>query len=42
MLGGHTACVNVVRWGGDNVLFTASSDRTVKLWDAKDVGDLSH
>ncbi|CAH7669225.1 WD40-repeat-containing domain protein [Phakopsora pachyrhizi] len=35
-LGGHTASVNVVRWGGQGVLFTASSDRTVKCWDAKD------
>lgn len=36
-LGGHTASVNVVRWGGEGVIFTASSDRTVKLWDGKDV-----
>lgn len=35
-LGGHTASVNVVRWGGRGLLFTASSDRTVKVWDAKD------
>ncbi|KAH9975808.1 WD-repeat protein [Lactifluus volemus] len=31
-LGGHSASVNVVRWGG--VLYTASSDRTVRIWDA--------
>lgn len=36
-LGGHTASVNVVRWGGEGVIYTASSDRTVKLWDGKDV-----
>ncbi|BGP40381.1 ribosome assembly [Rhodotorula kratochvilovae] len=35
-LGGHTASVNVVRWGGEGVIYTASSDRTVKLWDGKD------
>ncbi|PWN90853.1 putative RSA4-WD-repeat protein [Acaromyces ingoldii] len=35
-LGGHTASVNVVRWGGDGLLYTASSDRCVKVWDAKD------
>ncbi|GAA6064392.1 hypothetical protein JCM10212_004231 [Sporobolomyces blumeae] len=35
-LGGHTASVNVVRWGGEGVIFTASSDRTVKLWDGKE------
>lgn len=38
-LGGHTASVNVVRWGGGGldgkgVLYTASSDRTVRVWDA--------
>lgn len=37
-LGGHTASVNVVKWGGGGggkgVLYTGSSDRTVKVWDA--------
>ncbi|KZT25163.1 WD40 repeat-like protein [Neolentinus lepideus HHB14362 ss-1] len=38
-LGGHSASVNVVRWGGGGtggkgVLYTASSDRTVRVWDA--------
>ncbi|GJJ11383.1 hypothetical protein Clacol_005615 [Clathrus columnatus] len=38
-LGGHTASVNVVRWGGGGltgkgVLYTASSDRSVRVWDA--------
>jgi WD40 repeat protein len=42
-LGGHTASVNVVRWGGGGlngkgVLYTASSDRTVRIWDASGVG----
>jgi WD40 repeat protein len=41
-LGGHTASVNVVRWGGGSpggggVLYTASSDRTVRVWDANGV-----
>lgn len=45
VLGGHTASVNVVRWGGagpgkTGVLYTASSDRSVKVWDADKV--LSH
>jgi WD40 repeat protein len=29
--------VNAVRWGGEGVIYTASSDRTVKLWDGKEV-----
>lgn len=35
-LGGHTASVNVVKWGGvgKGVLYTASSDTTVRVWDA--------
>jgi WD40 repeat protein len=39
-LGGHTASVNVVRWGGalpEGVLYTASSDRTIRIWDAQQV-----
>ncbi|PWN39669.1 putative RSA4-WD-repeat protein [Ceraceosorus guamensis] len=32
-LGGHSASVNVVRWGGEGALYTASSDRTVKVWN---------
>ncbi|KAI0306005.1 WD-repeat protein [Multifurca ochricompacta] len=45
-LGGHTASVNVVRWGGGGlngkgVLYTASSDRTVRIWDSNG-GKLLH
>lgn len=36
-LGGHTASVNAVRWGGEGALYTASSDRTVKVWSADGV-----
>ena len=37
MLTGHSASVNVVRWGGENVIYTGSSDRTVKVWSGVDV-----
>lgn len=44
-LGGHTASVNVVKWGGGaiggkGVLYTGSSDRTVRIWDADEVRNL--
>ncbi|PWN47288.1 WD40 repeat-like protein [Violaceomyces palustris] len=34
VLGGHTASVNAVRWGGEGAIYTASSDRTVKVWSS--------
>jgi len=37
VLTGHGASVNVVRWGGENVVYTGSSDRTVKVWSGVDV-----
>ncbi|KAI5454326.1 ribosome assembly [Naganishia albida] len=33
-LAGHTASVNVVKWGGEGLIYTGSSDRTIKIWDA--------
>lgn len=37
VLTGHSASVNVVRWSGENVIYTGSSDRTVKVWSGTDV-----
>lgn len=38
VLTGHAASVNVVRWGGEGVIYTGSSDRTVRVWSGVDVG----
>lgn len=43
-LGGHSASVNCVKWtgggvGGKGILYTASSDQTVRVWDANGVCD---
>ncbi|KAK0548871.1 ribosome assembly [Tilletia horrida] len=35
VLGGHTASVNVVRWGGEGLIYSASSDRSVRVWTAE-------
>lgn len=37
----HTASVTKVLWGGEGLLYTASQDRTIKVWNAKD-GNLIH
>ena len=31
----HTASVTKVLWGGESIVYTASQDRTIKCWDAK-------
>lgn len=36
LFSGHTKCVTLVKWGGSGLLYTASQDRTVKVWRAKD------
>lgn len=33
-LTGHTSSVECVKWGGEGLLYTASRDRTVKVWAA--------
>lgn len=36
IISGHTKSVTVVKWGGSGLLYTASQDRTVKVWRASD------
>ncbi|CAH1173660.1 unnamed protein product [Phaedon cochleariae] len=35
-IAGHTKGVTVVKWGGSGLIYTASQDRTVKVWRAND------
>ncbi|KAJ8951468.1 hypothetical protein NQ318_000162 [Aromia moschata] len=35
-IAGHTKSVTVVKWGGSGLIYTASQDRTVKVWRAND------
>ena len=39
VLSGHLQSVTCVKWGGTNLLYTASQDRTVKVWKADDVSN---
>jgi len=29
----HTMSVTCIRWGGQNLLYTGSQDRTIKVWE---------
>ena len=35
-LASHTAPVTCVKWGGGGWIYTASRDKSIKLWDGKD------
>jgi len=35
-IAGHTKSVTMVKWGGTGLIYSASQDRTVKVWRAKD------
>ena len=37
VLSGHTQSVTGIKWGGEGLIYTASQDRTIKVWRAKDV-----
>jgi len=32
-LSGHTNAVKSIKWGGQNLLYSASADRTIKVWE---------
>src|SRR5271170_1029867 len=36
-LSGHTAAVTCIRWGGKNWIYSGSQDKSIRIWDAKDV-----
>jgi WD40 repeat protein len=36
-LSGHTAAVTCIRWGGKNWIYSGSQDKSIRIWDGKDV-----
>ena len=36
-LGGHLQSVTCVKWGGTDLIYSSSQDRTVKVWRGSDV-----
>lgn len=37
ILSNHVKCVTALRWSGEGLIYSASQDRTIKVWRAKDV-----
>lgn len=35
-LGGHTKSVTQIKWGGTGLIYSASQDRTIRVWRAED------
>ena len=33
---GHSSSIEQVKWGGEGLIYTASRDRTIKVWAAND------
>lgn len=33
----HTDAVSCVKWSGEGLIYTASRDKSIKVWDARDV-----
>ena len=40
-LGGHSASVSCIKWGGKGWLYSGSQDRTIRIWDVN-TGKLLH
>ena len=40
-MSGHTAAVTCVRWGGKNWIYSGSQDKSIRIWDGKDVSHLA-
>lgn len=36
-MSGHTASVTCVKWSGGGHIYSGSQDKTIRMWDAKDV-----
>jgi ribosome assembly protein 4 len=36
-LSGHTQSVTCIRWGGRDLIYSSSQDRTIKVWRREDV-----
>jgi ribosome assembly protein 4 len=36
-LNGHRMPIQAIKWGGAGLIYTASRDRSIKVWDAKEV-----
>ncbi|XP_062592420.1 notchless protein homolog 1-like, partial [Saccostrea cucullata] len=39
-LSGHLQSVTCIKWGGTDLIYSASQDRTIKVWRAEDLPDL--
>ena len=38
-LAGHLDSIECIKWGGENLIYTASRDRTIKVWNGATNGD---
>ena len=36
-MSGHTAAVTCIRWSGKNWIYSGSQDKSIRIWDGKDV-----